>query len=116
MALQALKCWRVRPMSDKEADPKERAKKIFRSKLVLKSKPPANRMPGRKKARLVISDPKFLQRTNDLETFSPMCRIETVRFLLSTVVERAWVLGALDTDLVVVEQLEDAVDQVRYRR
>ena len=95
-ALQSLGCWRIRPRSEKEADPRERDKKIFRSKIVLKSKLPANNMPGRKKARLCISDPKFLQRIHDLETFAPMSRIETVRFLLSTVVERNWTLGGLD--------------------
>ena len=67
-------------------------------------------MPGRKKARLCISDPKFLQRFNNLDTFSPMCRIETVRFLLSCVVERQWELGALDIkNAFPISSLDDPV-------
>ena len=32
--------------------------------------------PHTKKARYVISDPKFLQKLTDVDCFSPMCRFE----------------------------------------
>jgi hypothetical protein len=90
-ALIQLNCWEIKAKTCKPQN-----KKVYRSKLVLKSKPPANHQPGRKKARCVISDPKFLQKLQDVDCFSPMSRLETVRYLLSTAVERNWALCHTD--------------------
>ena len=73
-ALIGMGCWRYRPKSDKNNDPVEKRKKLYRGKFVFKQKPSANGMPPRKKARYVISDPKFLQKLTDVDCFSPMCR------------------------------------------
>jgi hypothetical protein len=89
--LIALNCWTLKSKTEKPGH-----KKVYRGKLVLKSKPPANSQPGRKKARYVISDPKFLQKLQDVDCFSPMARLETVRWLLSTCVERNWSLCHTD--------------------
>ena len=70
-ALVALGCWTYKPKHLKPA-----GKKVFRGKMVLKTKPPANGQPARKKSRYVISDPKFLQKLTDVDCFSPMCRLE----------------------------------------
>ena len=69
--LVALGCWMYKPKHLKPA-----GKKVFRGKMVLKTKPPANGQPARKKARYVISDPKFLQKLTDVDCFSSMCRLE----------------------------------------
>ena len=91
-----LDCWTYRKKSEKHDDPIERKRKLYKGKFVFKEKSPANGQPGRKKARYVISDPKFLQKLSDVDCFSPMCRFETVRFLLSVAVERDWELISTD--------------------
>ena len=70
-ALVALGCWTYKPKHLKPA-----GKKVFQGKMVLKTKPPANGQPTRKKSRYVISDPKFLQKLTDIDCFMPMCRLE----------------------------------------
>jgi hypothetical protein len=90
-ALEALDCWQIR---DAVAKPAE--EKLYKGKFVLKKKPPANKQPCKFKARYCISDPKFLQRVTDVDCFSPMSRLETIRYLLSLGVERDWALVHTD--------------------
>jgi hypothetical protein len=92
-ALEELNSWDIRCASDRPQDAK-----LYKGKFVLKKKPPANRQPGKHKARYCISDPKFLQRVNDVDCFSPMSRLETIRYLLSLGVERNWDL--IHTDIM----------------
>ena len=87
--LIALGCWTYELKSKKPA-----GAKVYRGKMVLKTKPAANGQPRRRKSRYVISDPKFLQKLGDYDCFSPMCRL--VRWLLSTSVERDWNLISTD--------------------
>ena len=91
-ALVALGCWTYKPKHLKLA-----GKKVFQGKMVLKTKPPANGQPARKKSRYVISDPKFLQKLTDIDCFSLMYRLKIVQYLLVAVVERNW--GCISTDI-----------------
>ena len=90
-ALASLKCWRYVDASEVPAQ-----EKIYRGKFVLKYKPPQNNMDGRYKARWCISDPKWLQRLTDVDCFSETVRMETIRFLLATAVERNWDMTNID--------------------
>jgi len=69
--LIALGCWTYELKSKKPA-----GAKVYRGKMVLKTKPAANGQPRRRKSRYVISDPKFLQKLGDYDCFSPMCCLE----------------------------------------
>ena len=92
--LQDLKCWEYVDRQDVPT-----GKKIYCGKFVFKKKPPANNLPGKYKARWCISDPKWLQRLSDeVETFSPTVRMESIRHLFAKVVERNWDL--IETDIV----------------
>ena len=92
-----LNCWTYRPKTDKHNNAAERNKKLYKGKFVFKTKSAANGQVKRRKSRYVISDPKFLQKMTDVDCFSPMCRYETVRWLLSVAVERDW--DILSTDI-----------------
>jgi hypothetical protein len=90
-ALEDLDCWEIRDASEQPAH-----SKLYKGKFVLKKKPPANNAPAKHKARYCISDPKFLQRLAEVDCFSPMSRLETIRYLLSALVERNWDLVHTD--------------------
>ena len=87
--LIALGCWTYEPKSQKPA-----GAKVYRGRMVLKTKPAANGKPMRRKNRYVNPIPSFF-RNYEIMIVSLRC-VVSVRWLLSTAVERDWDLISTD--------------------